>query len=165
MNATRVVLLILDGFGEGSGGPGDAIAAARMPALGESQTELNKDWGNPAFRSCFVIDPDGTMSLRDEAVEFLFNRTPANLARVAMAGRRSMKSEIPVAPLDAPAWIDVPSSYLVCGDDKAVNLDQQRMRAGWAKHSIEIDCDHSPFFSAPDATARFILDTHCAEVG
>ena len=35
-------------------------------------------------------------------------------------------------------------------DDKAVNLDQQRMRAGWAKHSIEIDCDHSPFFSAPD---------------
>ena len=141
------------------------FAAARMPALGESQTELNKDWGNPAFRSCFAIDPDGTMSLRDEAVEFLFNRTPANLARVAMAGRRSMKSEIPAAPLDSPAWIDVPSSYLVCGDDKAVNLDQQRMRAGWAKNSIEIDCDHSPFFSAPDATARFILDTHRAEVG
>ena len=106
-----------------------------------------------------------TVPAIDEAVEFLFNRTPANLARVAMAGRRSMKSEIPVAPLDAPAWIDVPSSYLVCGDDKAVNLDQQRMRAGWAKHSIEIDCDHSPFFSAPDATARFILDTHRAEVG
>jgi hypothetical protein len=136
-----------------------------MPALGESQTELNKDWGNPAFRSCFVIDADGTMSLRDEAVEFLFNRTPSNLARIAMAGRRSMKSEIPVAPLESPAWMNVPSSYLICGDDKAVNLDQQRLRAGWAKHSVEIDCDHSPFFSAPDETARFIYDTHRAEVG
>ncbi len=139
--------------------------AARMPTLGESQTELNKDWGNPAFRSCFAIDADGTMSLREEAVEFLFNRTPSNLARIAMAGRRSMKSEIPVAPLESPAWMNVPSSYLICGDDKAVNLDQQRLRAGWAKHSVEIDCDHSPFLSAPDETARFIYDTHRAEVG
>jgi len=139
--------------------------AARMPALGESQVELNKDWGNPQFRSCFVIDPDGTMSLRDEATEFLFNRTPQNMARIAMAGRRSMKSEIPAAPLDDPAWINVPSSYIICGDDRAVNIDQQRMRAGWAKHSIEIDCDHSPFFSAPDETASFIYDTHVAEVG
>ena len=139
--------------------------AARMPALGESQVELNKDWGNPAFRSCFSIADDGTMSLRDEAIDFLFNRTPPSVARVAMAGRRSMRSEIPVEPLEAPAWLDVPSSYLVCTDDKAVNVDQQRMRAGWAKHSIEIDCDHSPFFSAPDATASFIYDTHLAEVG
>jgi pimeloyl-ACP methyl ester carboxylesterase len=139
--------------------------AARMPALGESQVELNKDWGNPLFRSCFAIEADGTMSLRDEAVDFLFNRTPSSLARVAMAGRRSMKSEIPAAPLDAPAWIDVPSSYLICGDDKAVNIDQQRMRAGWAKNSIELDCDHSPFFSAPEQTADFIYDTHRAEAG
>jgi pimeloyl-ACP methyl ester carboxylesterase len=139
--------------------------AARMPAVGESQVELNKDWGNPDFRSCFSIAADGTMSLGDDAVNFLFNRTSPNLARVAMAGRRSMKSEIPVEPIDTPAWLDVPSSYLVCLDDKAVRLDQQRMRAGWAKHSIEIDCDHSPFFSAPDATASFIFDTHMAEVG
>lgn len=139
--------------------------AARMPALGESQVELNKDWGNPAFRSCFSVDADGTMSLGDAAVDFLFNRTPANLARLAMTGRRSMKSEIPVQPIESPAWLSVPSSYLVCLDDKAVNLDQQRMRAGWAKHSIEVDCDHSPFFSAPDATAEFIAETHNAEVG
>jgi hypothetical protein len=41
--------------------------------------------------------------------------------------------------------------------------DQQRMRAAWAKHSIEIDTDHSPFFSAPQATADFILETHREE--
>jgi hypothetical protein len=28
-----------------------------------------------------------------------------------------------------------------------------------------MDCDHSPFFSAPKQTADFILETHLAVVG
>jgi pimeloyl-ACP methyl ester carboxylesterase len=139
--------------------------AARMPALGESQTELSPKWGNPEFRRCFNISNDGEMSLTDDATEFLFHRSPESLARLAMQCRRTMRSEIPAEPLENPAWLNIPSSYVVCTDDKAVQLDQQRLRAGWAKHSIEIDCDHSPFFSAPDAMADFILETHLAEVG
>jgi pimeloyl-ACP methyl ester carboxylesterase len=139
--------------------------AARMPALGESQTELSPKWGNPDFRRCFNFSNDGEMSLTDDATEFLFHRSPESLARLAMQYRRTMRSEIPVEPLENPAWLNIPSSYLVCTDDKAVQLDQQRLRAGWAKHSIEIDCDHSPFFSAPDETADFILETHLTEVG
>lgn len=139
------------------------FVAARMPAVGESQTELNPKWGNPEFRSCFEVESDGTMSLLEGARDFLFNRTSAGLADFAMRNRRSMKSEIPVEPLDDPAWLKVPSSYIVCTDDRAVRLDQQRLRAGWAKNSVEIDCDHSPFFSAPDETARFIHGTHLAE--
>jgi pimeloyl-ACP methyl ester carboxylesterase len=139
--------------------------AARMPALGESQTELSPKWGNPEFRRCFNIGTDGEMSLADDATEFLFHRSPESLSRLAMQYRRTMRSEIPAAPLENPAWINVPSSYVVCTDDKAVQLDQQRLRAGWAKHSVELDCDHSPFFSAPDQTAEFILETHLTEVG
>lgn len=139
------------------------FVAARMPAVGESQTELNPAWGNPDFRSCFEFDPDGTMSLLDGAKEYLFNRTSPGLAQYAMDNRRSMKSEIPAEPLANPAWVDLPSSYIVCTDDRAVRLDQQRMRAGWATHSVEIDCDHSPFFSAPRQTAEFIHETHLAE--
>jgi pimeloyl-ACP methyl ester carboxylesterase len=139
--------------------------AARMPALGESQTELSPKWGNPEFRRCFNFGTDGEMSLTDDATEFLFHRSPESLSRLAMQYRRSMRSEIPAEPMENPAWITVPSSYVVCTDDKAVQLDQQRLRAGWAKHSAEIDCDHSPFFSAPDETADFILETHLTEVG
>jgi hypothetical protein len=137
--------------------------AARMPALGESQAAISPEWGNPDFRTCINFGADGTLSLEDGATEFLFHRSPDSLARLAMANRRSMKSEIPVEPMDNPAWLTVPSSYVVCTDDRAVRLDQQRMRAGWAKHSIEIDCDHSPFFSAPDETASFIFETHMEE--
>jgi hypothetical protein len=141
------------------------FVAARMPALGESQAEISPHWGNPDFRSCLMFGQDGELSLGDNADEFLFHRSPRSLARLAMSGRRSMRSEIPVEPLENPAWRSVPSSYVVCTDDRAVMLDQQRMRAGWAKHSIEIDCDHSPFFSAPDALAEFIAETHHTEVG
>jgi pimeloyl-ACP methyl ester carboxylesterase len=136
--------------------------AARMPALGESQAALNATWGNPEFRSCMVVDDSGALHLTDDAHRFLFHRSDPNLAHLAMAYRRPMRSEIPVEPLDNPAWLSVPASYLVCGDDRAVNVDQQRVRAGWAKHSLEIDCDHSPFFSAPRKTANFIADTHAA---
>jgi pimeloyl-ACP methyl ester carboxylesterase len=139
--------------------------AARMPAVGESQSELNKDWGNPEFRSCFTFAEDGTMSLTDGADAYLFNRSPQGLTRYAMDNRRSMKSEIPSIPIGNPAWKNMKSSYLVCTDDRAVKIEQQRMRAQWADHSIEMDCDHSPFFSAPKQTADFILETHLAVTG
>ena len=139
--------------------------AARMPAVGESQSELNKDWGNPEFRSCFTFAEDGTMSLTDGADAYLFNRSPQGLTRYAMDNRRSMKSEIPSIPIVNPAWKNMKSSYLVCTDDRAVKIEQQRMRAQWADHSIEMDCDHSPFFSAPKQTADFILETHLAVTG
>ena len=139
--------------------------AARMPAIGESQSELNKDWGNPEFRSCFEFAEDGTMSLTDGADAYLFNRSPHSLTRYAMDNRRSMKSEIPAIPIENPAWKNMKSSYLVCTDDRAVKIEQQRMRAQWADHSIEMDCDHSPFFSAPKQTADFILETPLAVIG
>jgi len=139
--------------------------ASRMPAIGESQLELNKDWGNPEFRSCFRFAEDGTMSLTDGADAYLFNRSPHGLTQYAMRNRRSMKSEIPAIPIDNPAWKTMKSSYIVCTDDRAVRIDQQRMRASWADYSVEIDCDHSPFFSAPKQTADFILETHLAVAG
>ena len=137
--------------------------AARMPATGESQTALNAEWGPPEFRSCLRVDADGVMSLADEATDFLFHRSPPSLARVAMAYRRTMRSEIPVDPIVDPAWQSVPSSYVVCTDDRAVRVEQQRLRASWAQHRIELDCDHSPFLSAPDELAGFIGDTHRKE--
>ena len=140
------------------------FVAARMPAEGESQAELSPQWGNPDFRSCLNIADNGELSLNETAEPFLFHRSPASLARVAMSGRRSMRSEIPVAPSTKPAWKTVPNSYVVCTDDRAVKLDQQRMRAGWATESIEIDCDHSPFFSAPDELSEFIAQAHLSVV-
>ncbi len=139
--------------------------AARMPAENESQAEISPQWGNPDFRSCIEVGDGGELGLADTAVDFLFHRSPLSLSRLAMEGRRSMRSEIPVEPSKNPAWKKVPSSYVVCTDDRAVKVEQQRMRASWANHSVEIDCDHSPFFSAPAELAAFIARTHQEVVG
>lgn len=136
------------------------FVAARMPLAGESQSALSATWGNPAFRACMQTDTQGTTRLAAEAAEFLFNRTPKPLAELAMAYRREMRSGIPTEPINEPAWIGKPTSYVVCLDDQAVRLDRQRERAALATWSIEIDTDHSPFFSAPDELADFIALTH-----
>ena len=140
------------------------FAAARLPAVGESQAGISPTWGNPDFRSCINFGQNGELSLTDDADAFLFHRSPKSLSRLAMQHRRSMRSEIPVEPMENPAWMNVPSSYIVCTDDLAVTIENQRERASWVKHSVEIDCDHSPFFSAPSETADFIWQTHQAEV-
>jgi pimeloyl-ACP methyl ester carboxylesterase len=134
--------------------------AARMPKANESQAALSPTWGNPAFRVCMQPDEEGVMHLTAEANTYLFNRSPESLAALAMAYRRPMRSEIPAEPIVDPAWMDIPSSYVVCLDDQAVRVDRQRERAALATWSIEIDADHSPFFSAPDALANFIAETH-----
>lgn len=136
------------------------FVAARMPQPGESQTALSASWGNPAFRDCMKFDEHGAMTLSDDADHYLFNRSPRPMAEVAMAYRRSMCSEIPSEPIDNPAWLGKPSSYVVCTDDQAVRVDRQRERAALATWSTELDADHSPFFSAPDELADFIATTH-----
>ncbi len=136
------------------------FVAARMPQVNESQSALSPTWGNPEFRACMQPDEHGVMHLLPGAQEFLFHRSPQPLASMAMQRRRTMRSEIPVEPISDPAWIGKPSSYVVCSDDRAVRVDRQRERAALATWSTEIDCDHSPFFSAPDELADFIVTTH-----
>jgi hypothetical protein len=73
---------------------------------------------------------------------------------------RPMTSTVPSAAPADPAWTIVPSSYVVCADDRAVRPDAQRERAALVATSVELDTDHSPFFSGADALAGFIGDRH-----
>ena len=51
---------------------------------------------------------------------------------------------------------------VVCADDRAVRPEAQRERAALVGASIELDTDHSPFFSGPAALAGFIAGRHRA---
>ncbi len=75
---------------------------------------------------------------------------------------RPMTSMVPDGPIDDPAWTSVPSAYVVCADDRAVRPESQRERAALVGASVELDTDHSPFLSSPDALADFIADRHLA---
>jgi hypothetical protein len=134
--------------------------AARLPLAGESPASHTEEWGYPEFRACMVPDDDGVVRLTDDARPLMYHRTSSPLADFAMAHRRPMSSVVPDEPVADPAWMTVPNSYVVCGDDRAVRPAAQRERAALVGASTELDTDHSPFFSGPAALAGFLAAQH-----
>ena len=140
------------------------FVAGRLPLPGESPAAQTPGWGDPRFRACMRRGDDGAVRLSPAAGEFLFHRTSAPLADLALSRLRPMTSAVSCTPVSDPAWTSVPSSYVVCADDRAVRPEAQRERAALVGASVEIDSDHSPFFSRPAALADFVADRHRAMV-
>ncbi|MBM3657910.1 MAG: alpha/beta hydrolase [Actinobacteria bacterium] len=56
-------------------------------------------------------------------------------------------------PVRAAAWRTVPSTYVVCYEDRAVSVPFQRALASRTTNRVEMPTSHSPFFSAPQPLA------------
>lgn len=74
-------------------------------------------------------------------------------------GRLSPQNPVTFAqPLRGAAWRTVPSTYVVCDDDRAVSVPFQRALATRTTERVEMPTSHSPFFSAPEAIADLFAD-------
>ncbi len=60
-------------------------------------------------------------------------------------------------PLRSAAWQHVPSTYLVCAQDKDTPADLQREFAGRGAGLVELDAGHHPFLSQPAAVRALIV--------
>jgi pimeloyl-ACP methyl ester carboxylesterase len=60
-------------------------------------------------------------------------------------------------PVGAAAWHDIPSTYLVCADDKGTPAGRQREFARRAGRTVELGAGHHPFLSQPTAVRDLIL--------
>jgi hypothetical protein len=136
--------------------------AGRLPDAGESPAAVTAEWGFPEFQASMQPGDDDVVHLSAAAGPLMFNRTSASLTSLAMDRMRPMRSTVPDASVADPAWRSVPSSYVVCADDRAVRPDAQRARAALVGASVELDADHSPFFSRPRELADFIAERHRA---
>ncbi|MET8977144.1 alpha/beta fold hydrolase [Streptomyces sp. NPDC004539] len=132
--------------------------AARMPLPDESPASLTPHWNAPAFHDVVKESPDGTLTLLPAARDILYSTTPAPYADRAAARWRPMRSRVPTTPLRDPAWLSVPSAYLICAQDRTVRPESQRTCATHACTHLELPCDHSPFYSAPDELAAFLRE-------
>ncbi|WP_416968695.1 alpha/beta fold hydrolase [Streptomyces sp. 4F14] len=156
------VLLVAHSYGglpvSAAGHAADRLVyiAARMPRPGQSPAELTPHWNDPAFRTAVKEAADGTLTLLPQARDALYSGTPEPHAERAAARWRPMRSRVPRPPVDDPAWLSVPSAYVVCAQDRTVRPDAQRECAAHACVRLELDCDHAPFYSAPDELARFL---------
>jgi len=55
-----------------------------------------------------------------------------------------------------PAWKKVPSTYVMCTHDKAIDVGAQRAMAVHAEEVIEWPSDHSPFLTRPQEIADLL---------
>jgi len=160
----RPVVLVAHSYGGlpvsagGEGADRFVFVAARMPLPGQSPSARTPHWSHPEFRAAWDTDADGAVILRAEAREVLYSHSPPNLAELASRRWRPMWSRVPEAPVSAPAWAFAPCTYVVCAKDRTVRVEAQRECAAHATASVEIDGDHSPFFSAPDRLAELLAE-------
>ena len=79
-----------------------------------------------------------------------YHRCSREEADWATARLRTMPMSVLTAPPPvSPAWQFLPSTYIVCTDDRILSRTAQEQMAGNAGRTVRIDSDHSPFLSCP----------------
>ena len=148
--------VITAGAGGGSGGrPADHLVylAALMQDPAEP-LDLTPTEGMSAVR----ISDDGSAVLDPvQAPSAMYHRCPPDAAEWAVSKLRPMQiggeaSERPAAV----AWRSIPSTYIVCREDRAIDPEDQRRMGRQAKECLELDADHSPFLSQVDQLADLL---------
>ncbi|WP_405590627.1 alpha/beta hydrolase [Streptomyces sp. NBC_01190] len=102
-------------------------------------------------------DRPGHFGVRDP-LEVLYNGVDPQLAKAAAGSLRSQSLASVTQPLTRALWHDVPSSYIVCEQDRAIPAEFQRSMAQHADRVRLIDSGHSPFLSHPEELARLIRE-------
>jgi len=138
---------------------------ALLPRNGSSAFDLTGREEAPDGKARIELHPsqDGaTVTAKPaEARAFLYGETPDEWAERAV----SRLVPQPLAPLKTPASLSdanfgrVPRAYVECLRDRILPLSFQRAMhaASPCGTVLNIDTDHSPFYSAPEATATHLL--------
>jgi len=131
------------------------LVSSYLPEVGQSLSEFG-DGGPAPFLD---VDPDaGTFGVRPELLVDTFlqdcdpevqGQAPDHLARQSV--------RVTGQPVGAAAWQQLPSTYLVCAQDRGTPPRLQREFARRAGHVVELDAGHHPFLSQPAAVRDLLL--------
>ncbi|MER5598698.1 alpha/beta hydrolase [Streptomyces sp. NPDC002265] len=132
------------------------LVSSYLPEVGQSLSEFGD--GSP---SAFLdVDSDaGTFGVRPELLvdTFLQDCGPEVQAQAAHhLARQSVR--VTGQRVGAAAWQQLPSTYLVCTQDRGTSPRLQREFARRADSVVELDAGHHPFLSQPAAIRDLLLD-------
>jgi pimeloyl-ACP methyl ester carboxylesterase len=136
---------------------------AIVPDVGEPLGGVMADTVTPAqgrseLGNAMEVHDDGTMTLDLDASVPVFYADCAEGDIAAARGQLSAHSAASFGqPLRAAAWHHIPSTYVVCTEDRAINPEFQRALATRTTTSVEWPTSHSPFFSRPDLVADLLI--------
>jgi pimeloyl-ACP methyl ester carboxylesterase len=99
----------------------------------------------------FEIDPS-------KAAVCFYGDSDARVVESMLPRLRSIPGAGDGFDVDAPAWRETASTYVVCTRDQAIHPDVQRIMARHATSVVEWDSDHSPFVTRPGDVAALITE-------
>jgi pimeloyl-ACP methyl ester carboxylesterase len=116
--------------------------------------------GRETLRNQVVIEKDTTTVIdREVSLAAFYHDVEPELARQAAARLRPFqKTGYNVIETDVvAAWKTIPTTYVVCTEDRMIHPDTQReMAAAAGAETLEWSSSHSPFLSHPDLVADLV---------
>jgi pimeloyl-ACP methyl ester carboxylesterase len=101
----------------------------------------------------------GTFGVRPELLADTFLQDCPQLTGEATARLARQSVQVTQQPVEAAVWDQVPTSYLVCAQDRGTPPDRQRELARRADRVVEVDAGHHPFLSQPAVVRDLVRDT------
>jgi pimeloyl-ACP methyl ester carboxylesterase len=131
------------------------LVSSYLPEVGQSLSSFGGEEPAPFLD----IDPEGgTFTVRPETVaETFLQDCDPEIQREAMDKTARQSLAVLEQPVKSAAWQHVPSTYLVCAQDRGTPADRQREFAGRAAGVVEIDAGHHPFLSQPAEVSDLIV--------
>ncbi|MGI8430237.1 MAG: alpha/beta hydrolase [Solirubrobacteraceae bacterium] len=131
-----------------------------LPAVGESLAALSSGANNPVP---VIPHAEGSVSANNEDTtafdaRFLHDVEDPKLVRGAHERLCAQSSVVFGAETTAAAWQRVPSTYVVCAEDRSTDPDLQRVHAARAITTRELPAAHFPMLSRPDLVAACIKE-------
>ena len=131
------------------------LISSYLPEIGQSLS----DFGDGAPAPFLDIDMDaGTFGVRpDMLIDTFLHDCDADIQAQAPSRLARQSVQVTGQPVSAAAWQQVPTTYLVCAQDRGTPAERQREYARRAGRVVELDAGHHPFLSQPAAVRDLLL--------
>ncbi len=131
------------------------LVSSYLPEVGQSLASFGGEEPAPFLD----IDPEaGTFTVRPDALaETFLQDCDEQIQRQAVDRTARQSLTVLEQPVKAATWRHVPSTYLVCAQDRGTPAERQREFAGRAGSVVELDTGHHPFLSRPAAVRELVL--------
>jgi pimeloyl-ACP methyl ester carboxylesterase len=127
--------------------------AAFMTDQGEDELSIMTAHESPVLGAVVTVDGRAAVDPAQAPAIFYGDSDAATVATVVPL-LRPMRSGGRLE--GAPAWKSIPSTYVVCTEDRALPVRAQREMATRADGVVEWPTDHSPFLTRPRELATLI---------
>lgn len=131
------------------------LISSYLPEIGQSLSAFAGEEPAPFLD----IDPEGgTFTVRaDGLIETFLQDCDPEIQQQALDKAARQSLAILEQPVQAAAWQQLPSTYLVCAADRGTPAALQREFAAKADSVVELDAGHHPFLSRPGSVCDLVM--------